>query len=395
MRVLGVLAAWGVLAVLATLCFAVGGSIGYRRGVQDAVRQLRERRSGKTGCRPLPLPHHRRRPITRIHASPARSAHARAAAPPAVHRLRAHLARPNLSPALAGAMAAVFLFALPGVALGASAAQPGDNLWPVKRGIERARLAMATSPDGDMQIHVDLASRRVNELNQLLTSDDADPDLVDAVIGDLRKHTEAASERLHEVDVAQRQQVAERVEEVVHRQVMAIDVLLDIDCTDAVQGTEAAQDTVAAQDNTCVALGDTREVADQFHQATVTVAMAGNGAVAGTQPAAAGGAGGQEPSEADMVATTERPSDGPEVAAVGKQPAETASPGASEAASEASESPSARPSAGSTPPSTPSDAAAAGGAEEPATGAAAAARPAGDGAETVTSAAEEATEAAP
>src|ERR671918_925406 len=65
MRVLGVLAAWTVLAVLATLCFAVGGSIGYRRGVQDAVRQLRERRSGKTGCRPQPRAHHRYRPITR------------------------------------------------------------------------------------------------------------------------------------------------------------------------------------------------------------------------------------------------------------------------------------------------------------------------------------------
>jgi hypothetical protein len=381
MRVLGVLAAWGVLAVLATLCFAVGGSIGYRRGVQDAVRQLRERRSGKTGCRPLPLPHHRRRPITRIHVSPARSAHAKAAAPPAIHRLRAHFARPNISPALAGAMAAVFLFALPGVALGASAAQPGDSLWPVKRGIEQARLAMATSPDGDMQIHVDLASRRVNELNQLLTSADADPELVDAVIGDLRTHTEAASERLREVDVAQRQQVAERVEEVVHRQVMAIDVLLDIDCTDA------------AQDTTCVALGDTREVADQLHQATVTVAMAGDDAGTGTQPAAAGG--GEEPSEADMVATTERPSGAPAVAAAGTQPAETASPGASEAASEASESPSARPSAGTTPPSTPPDATAAGGAEVPAAGAAAAAKPAGNGAEAVTSGAEEATEAAP
>ena len=379
MRVLGVLAAWGVLAVLATLCFAVGGSIGYRRGVQDAVRQLRERRSGKTGCRPLPLPHHRRRPITRIHASPARSAHAKAAAPPAIHRLRAHLARPNISPALAGAMAAVFLFALPGVALGASAAQPGDSLWPVKRGIEQARLAMATSPDGDMQIHVDLASRRVNELNQLLTSADADPELVDAVIGDLRKHTEAASERLREVDVAQRQQVAQRVEEVVHRQVMAIDVLLDIDCTDA------------AQDTACVALGDTREVADQLHQATVTVAMAGDDAVTGTRPAAAGG---EEPSEADVVATTEQPSGAPAVAAAGTRPAETASPAASEAASEASESPSARPSTGTTPPSTPPDATAAGGAEVPAGGAAAAAKPAGDGAEAVNSAAEKATEAA-
>lgn len=382
MRVLGVLAAWGVLAVLATLCFAVGGSIGYRRGVQDAVRQLRERRSGKTGCRPLPLPHHRRRPIARIHASPLRSAQAKAAAPPAIHRLRAQFSRPNLSPALAGAMATVFLLAVPGVAVGATTAQPGETLWPVKRGMEGARLAMATSPDSEMQIYVELASRRLNELNHLLAAEQADPQVVATVITDLRDHTEAASQQLQEVDVAQRRQVAQRVQQVIRRQVMAIDVLLDIDCTDE------------AQDDKCVALGDTRVASEQLHQETVTVAMAGNDAVAGARPlATAGVATDDRPSETGMVSTPENPSTSPDTAALsGAQPSEGTSAGAaSEATSDdATESSSTPPAAGST---TPPSAAAAGN-DEPATGTASTTTPAdgGDGSD-ATKTAEQATAA--
>lgn len=372
MRVLGVLAAWSVLAVLATLCFAVGGSIGYRRGVQDAVRQLRERRSGKTGCRPLPLPHHRRRPITRIHASPMRTAQAEAAAPPAIHRLRAQFSRSNLSPVLAGAMAAVFLLAVPGAALGATTAQPGEALWPVKRGMENARLAVATSPDRDLQIHVELASRRLSELDQLLTAEATDPQVVDAVITDLRGHTEAASERLREVEVTERREVADRVEEVVRHQVMRIEVLLDVDCADV------------TGDDKCLALGDTRVAAEQLHNETVTVALAGSDDGTATQPSVTASAVADDrPSESGAVSATARPTTPPDTAAaapaqggqgnsggVGNEaPSERASPSPSP-----SPSPSSTPSSGSTAP-----AAAAAGNDEPATSTAAAAEPAGGG----------------
>lgn len=372
MRVLGVLAAWSVLAVLATLCFAVGGSIGYRRGVQDAVRQLRERRSGKTGCRPLPLPHHRRRPITRIHASPMRTAQAKAAAPPAIHRLRAQFSRSNLSPVLAGAMAAVFLLAVPGAALGATTAQPGEALWPVKRGMENARLAVATSPDRDLQIHVELASRRLSELDQLLTAEATDPQVVDAVITDLRGHTEAASERLREVEVTERREVADRVEEVVRHQVMRIEVLLDVDCADV------------TGDDKCVALGDTRVAAEQLHDETVTVALADEGTA--TQPSVvASAAADDRPSESGAVSATARPTTPPDTATAAAAPAQGGQGNSGgvgdEAPSErASPSPSPSPSPSSTPSSgsTTAPAAAAAGNEEPATGTAAA-EPAGGG----------------
>jgi hypothetical protein len=369
MRVLGVLAAWGVLAVLATLCFAVGGSIGYRRGVQDAVRQLRERRSGKTGCRPLPLPHHRRRPITRMHASPMRTAQVRAAAPPAIHRLRAQFSRSNLSPLLAGAMAMVVLLTVPGVAVGATTAQPGETLWPVKRGMERARLAMATGPDSDMQIHVELASRRLNELNLLLATGGADPQVVDEVITDLRGHTEAASEQLHEVEPAARRHVAERVEQVVHRQVIAIRVLLNVDCTEQVS------------DDQCVALGDTREVADQL-QKTVRVAVAGNDAVAGT-PSDPVGATADRRSEAGLADATALASTRPDTAASSAErpgePSSAAVAGSEATSEQTSESPSARPASGSTTqPAVPAAPAAAAAEEEPPADDAATAKPAQD-----------------
>lgn len=378
MRVLGVLAAWSVLAVLATLCFAVGGSIGYRRGVQDAVRQLRERRSGKTGCRPLPLPHHRRRPITRMHASPMRAAEAKAAAPPAIHRLRAQFSRSNLSPVLAGAMATVFLLALPGAALGATTAQPGEALWPVKRGMESARLAMATSPDRDLQIHVELASRRLSELDQLLTAEATDPQVVDAVITDLRGHTEAASERLREVEVTERREAADRVEEVVHRQVMKIEVLLDVDCADV------------TGDDKCVALGDTHVAAKQLHDETVTVAMTDSDAGRATQQSVAASAAADDGrSESGAVSATARPATPPDTAtaaAASAQDGQGNSGGVGNAApserASASPSPSPSPSPSSTPSrgTTTTPAAAAAGNEEPATDPApAAAEPAGDG----------------
>src|SRR5919106_4352003 len=187
MRVLGVLAAWTVLAVLATLCFAVGGSIGYRRGVQDAVRQLRERRNGKTGCRPQPLAHHRYRPITRPSLrsadDPLRARARRLASSAYGGRLRTRMsAGVQWSPAAIGAAVAVCVLAVPGVALGASMAQPGERLWEVKRGWEGVRLAMAPGADDEVEVHVDLAARRLSELNQLLGMGQARPQVVSVVI---------------------------------------------------------------------------------------------------------------------------------------------------------------------------------------------------------------------
>jgi hypothetical protein len=263
MRVLGVLAAWTVLAVLATLCFAVGGSIGYRRGVQDAVRQLRERRSGKTACRPVPVSHHRHRPVTRKPRSAADRLRARTGRPAySAHGEPPHarvFAGVRWSPAAIGAAAVVFVLAVPGFALGASTAQPGERLWGVKRGLENVQLALALGADDEVEVHVDLAGRRLSELDQLLGSTSADPLVVDVVIQGLRDHTEHATARLNDVERGDKAPLAARLDDVVARQVAVINLLMDIDCTDSTN-------------DHCVALGDTRKVAVALHETTSATA---------------------------------------------------------------------------------------------------------------------------
>ncbi|HSK90235.1 MAG TPA: DUF5667 domain-containing protein [Euzebyales bacterium] len=292
MRVLGVLAAWGVLAVLATLCFAVGGSIGYRRGVQDAVRQLRERRGAKAACRPLPVAHHWPRQVTRMRLSDAvRSAHARTSrAPLTSHGTAGRLAGLQRPSTVVGALVALCLLAVPGIAVGATTAQPGESLWQVKRGMEHARLAMAIGPDRHMEVHVRLASRRLAELNQLLSTAGADPQVVEVVIEDLHGHTRSASAQLGEVAVEDRPQVAERVETVIQRQVALLDVLIGVDCADE------------PGDARCVALGDTQQASIALHSETTAIALnppaQATASAAPTSPPVAAVAGSEEPTVA-------------------------------------------------------------------------------------------------
>lgn len=319
MRVLGVLAAWGVLAVLATLCFAVGGSIGYRRGVQDAVRQLRERRSGKTGCRPMPLPHHRRRPVSRIRLrTPVSAQRVTARSEIAAHG-GARRARIHWSPAAVGALVAVCLLTVPGVAVGATAAQPGDTLWNVKRGMEHARLVMAIGPSRDAVIHADLAARRLTELNQLLSMGGADPQVVDTVIGNLRDHTESATDQLNQTAVTDRAAVAERLDGLVERQIAVIDLLLGVDCAEQA-------------DAQCVALTDTREASVRLQRTTTAIAAAERlpgAAPAGPAPAT------EEPSDAVAGVAPSQVESAVSASAATSEPAsEAASTGTSTAPSE-------------------------------------------------------------
>jgi hypothetical protein len=334
MRVLGVLAAWGVLAVLATLCFAVGGSIGYRRGVQDAVRQLRERRSGNTGCRPVPLSHHRRRPIAHLGQ---RWASSRSRAGARRPTFAAHGPRPRgiagirLSPAAIGAAVTVCVLAVPAVAIGATTAQPGERLWSVKRGLERARLVLATGADSEVEVHVDLAARRLSELNELMSAGNADRQVVTPVIEGLKDHTEAATARLGDVGGEDRDALLERLDGYVERQVAVIDLLMDVDCADS----------MAQQ---CVALAHAGEASEELAQTTGVIAMRDD------PPAAADPTAGPPDMAVSSAATT--PSE-PAVAAATSETTGAASDAPSPT-STATPSPaaSASPSPAATPPAT-------------------------------------------
>lgn len=263
MRVLGVLAAWSVLAVLATMCFALGGSIGYRRGVRDTLAQLRERRAGKAGCRPLPANHlHRRSSGQARPGAPARRARWRVGPSVPVHGVTPLAALRSgrwTSAALAG-LAAFLLVGVPGTAVGATTAQPGDSLWRVKLGLEQVRLALATGPERDARVHVDLAAVRLGELSGLVGAD-ARLDLVDQVTDGLADHATAASEQLPRVAAAARSELRQRIQAVTSRQVAVMGALVESDC-DGSPGPD------------CMALRKTLEETVALSTATATVAVA-------------------------------------------------------------------------------------------------------------------------
>jgi hypothetical protein len=261
LRVVAILAVWAVVAVLATLFFALGGSLGYRRGVKDTLEQVRQRRTGKKGCRPMPANHLRRR--TSGHARPgAKARRARwypgpvttAHATPVGSRRR----DPKITLAVS-TLAAVLLLAVPGTAIGATTAQPGEPLWRLKIGLERARVTLASGGAQGAEVHVDLASVRLAELHGLVAHD-LSAGVVAEVSDDLRGHVTAATDALGEVtDPAHRVALQRRLELVTARQVDVMNVLVGTsDCTG---GPRAATED-------CAALEETRDTTVALHRAT-------------------------------------------------------------------------------------------------------------------------------
>jgi hypothetical protein len=267
LRVVAILAAWAVVAVLATLFFALGGSLGYRRGVQDTLTQARERRTGKKGCRPLPVNHLRRRTSGR--ARPGATARRARWYPGPVSAAHVASARPwRRDPRITLAvstLAAVLLLGVPGTAIGATTAQPGESLWRLKLGLERVRVTLASGAQG-AEVHADLASVRLAELHGLV-ADDPEADVVAAVSEDLHGHVTAATEALEEVaDTGHRIALGRRLELVTDRQADVVGVLVAVsDCSghDGGAATDQCADLNETLDAT-LALKDTTDAAVTF-----------------------------------------------------------------------------------------------------------------------------------
>jgi hypothetical protein len=80
---------------------------------------------------------------------------------------RAWIGRPVFR--LAGAfLALVLIIGTTGVASASSDALPGDSLYGVKRGLERAALAISLSPEGDAELLLQHANRRIAEVEELM-----------------------------------------------------------------------------------------------------------------------------------------------------------------------------------------------------------------------------------
>jgi hypothetical protein len=240
---------------------------------------------------------------------------------------------------------------VPGVAVGATAAQPGEALWNVKRGMEHARLVMAVGPSRDAVIHADLAARRLTELNQLLSRDGADPAVVDTVIHSLRDHTESATDQLNQTAVAERAAVADRLDGSVERQIAVIDMFLGFDCAE-----QAGPH--------CVALTGTRVASVRLQRTTTAIAAAdaaSDGPAEGPAPDtnAPADVAGVEPSDVDSAlsasATASEPPSEPSSEGAAAEPSEdsTAAPSTPAAGEGTSETSGDESSGSSDPPSDP------------------------------------------
>lgn len=64
----------------------------------------------------------------------------------------------------------VFLTAAVGTVAAAANSLPGEDLYPIKRGIERARLALTFSPEGDLELLGHFSDERLDEIEALLGS---------------------------------------------------------------------------------------------------------------------------------------------------------------------------------------------------------------------------------
>jgi len=303
MRVLGVLAAWGVLAVLATMCFALGGSLGYRRGVKDTLTQIRDRRTGAAGCRPLPANHLRRR--TSGHARPGARARRARWRPREVGAQVAQLTRapvtvrsdPRLT-ALAATLAVVLLLGVPGIAVGATVAQPGESLYSVRRSMEHVRVAFAFGADHDTEVHVELAAARLTDLRSLIGRGMA-AEVVGDVSADLGVHARTAADHLPRVgDRSHRSALGRTLRHVVAEQVTVIDEIVALDCgagadqQDCSALAETKDGSLALKDDTgdvTVAVGDEPEtIAQADNDGTVVTAEPVDASEAGDEVAVAG-----------------------------------------------------------------------------------------------------------
>ncbi len=65
------------------------------------------------------------------------------------------------------AVAAVLTIGAPSMAVASSGTVPGDILYPVNRGLERAQLVLARSPDARADKHLALAAKRLEEIDAI------------------------------------------------------------------------------------------------------------------------------------------------------------------------------------------------------------------------------------
>ena len=110
----------------------------------------------------------------------------------AVKRHRRVVARPRRHMRAVALAVLTSALLVPASAVMAADAEPGGSLYSVKLFVEDLRLTLERDPGEDLALHVEFASRRVEELTTLLAAR-ADESLVASVAARLQRHVAAVS----------------------------------------------------------------------------------------------------------------------------------------------------------------------------------------------------------
>jgi hypothetical protein len=114
-------------------------------------------------------------------------------APPVVRRLPSKSRRNRRVGTIAASL--VIVGGSAGMAAAASGAQPGQALYPIKRGVEQVRVAAHVGDASKGSALLGEAGTRLDELQGLVQSG-ADRSLIEATVADFRSSTEAGADKL-------------------------------------------------------------------------------------------------------------------------------------------------------------------------------------------------------
>ncbi|HEY8201591.1 MAG TPA: DUF5667 domain-containing protein [Actinomycetota bacterium] len=84
--------------------------------------------------------------------------------------------------------------ALPGALALASTAQPGDVLYGAKLKVEQVQLALTTSPEAEIALHLKFAERRMDEVERLEEKGHSAGPAVTTAVSNLESHTAAVTQ---------------------------------------------------------------------------------------------------------------------------------------------------------------------------------------------------------
>ncbi|OGD33910.1 hypothetical protein A2988_00245 [Candidatus Azambacteria bacterium RIFCSPLOWO2_01_FULL_46_25] len=98
-----------------------------------------------------------------------------------------------------------------GVTLASQNALPGDTLYPLKLRTEQVRVALSASPAKKSGLHLEFASRRLNELEKIVQEESARQMNVDALLINYKTELEE-SQKLLDEDPRETEEIATRID---------------------------------------------------------------------------------------------------------------------------------------------------------------------------------------